>query len=177
MRKIVYYVAVSLDGYISGPAGDISGFVSGGNGLDQYLNDLQLFDTVIMGRKTYEFGYRFGLEPGKPAYPHMQHYIFSEHLQLPSMSPNVHIKPLQLSEIDRIQQQHGSDIYLCGGGEFAGWLLDHQRIDILKLKINPLILGSGVKLFGSSSGSYKTELLQHELYDHGLQIVSYKLKY
>lgn len=69
MRKIVYYVAGSLDGYISGPNADISGFVGTGSGGDKYLADLSNFDTVIMGRHTYEFGYKFGVQPGQPAYP------------------------------------------------------------------------------------------------------------
>ena len=64
MRKIIYYVATSLDGFISGTSGDIDGFVLGGEGVDQYLEDLQAFDTVIMGKNTYEFGYQYGLKPG-----------------------------------------------------------------------------------------------------------------
>ena len=59
MRKIIYYVAMSLDGFISGVNGDISGFVRDGNGVAKYLADLAEFDTVIMGKNTYEFGYRF----------------------------------------------------------------------------------------------------------------------
>ncbi len=62
---------MSLDGFISGVNGDISGFVGDGNGVAKYLADLADYDTVIMGKNTYEFGYRFGLKPGKPAYPHM----------------------------------------------------------------------------------------------------------
>lgn len=61
MRRIVYYVATSLDGFISGPDEDVSGFANEGNGVTKYLADLADYDTVIMGRKTYEFGYRFGL--------------------------------------------------------------------------------------------------------------------
>ena len=53
MRKIVYYVAMSLDGFISGVNGDISGFVGDGNGVAKYLADLVDFDTVIMGKNTY----------------------------------------------------------------------------------------------------------------------------
>ena len=60
--------------------GNIDGYVAEGNGLDKYLNDLKDFDTVIMGRNTDEFGYRFGLQPGRLAYPHMDHYIFSNSL-------------------------------------------------------------------------------------------------
>ena len=92
MSKIVYYVATSLDGYISGLNEDISGFVGEGNGVVKYLDDLKSYSTVIMGRKTYEFGYKYGLEPGKLAYPHMDHYIFSSTLRLKDQDPKLHIK-------------------------------------------------------------------------------------
>lgn len=57
MRKIVYYVASSLDGFTSGLNEDVSGFIPTCHGVDQYLADLAHYDTVIMGRRTYEFGY------------------------------------------------------------------------------------------------------------------------
>ena len=70
MRRIVYYVAVSLDGFISGPEGDIEGFASGGDGVEKYFSDLKHYDTVIMGRKTYEFGYKFTRDfNSNPKYP------------------------------------------------------------------------------------------------------------
>jgi dihydrofolate reductase len=177
MRKIVYYVASSLDGYISGTDGDISGFVGVGSGVKKYLTDLTNFDTVIMGRHTYEFGYRFGLEPGQAAYPHMLHYIFSNNLVLENTAPSVQLRNIDLHEIENIQHQPGSDIYLCGGGQFAGWLLDNRKIDVLRLKLNPLILGKGIKIFGNSTQTYKTELIETEVYDNGLQIMSFNLRY
>jgi dihydrofolate reductase len=177
MRNIVYYVATSLDGFISGPDGDISGFVSKGSGVDQYLQDLQAYDTVIMGRNTYEFGYRFGLTPGQPAYSHMRHYIFSDHLSIEKLHPKVQIKPIQMDEIERIRKETGTDIYLCGGGEFAGWLLDNKKINTLKLKLNPMILSDGVRLFGKSKTKFQLELQESSPYDHGLQIMTYKILY
>jgi dihydrofolate reductase len=177
MLHIIYYVASSLDGYISGQGGDISRFVQKGKGVDQYLKDLQDFDTVIMGRNTYEFGYDYGLKPGQPAYPHMEHHIFSTTLQLPDRSSQVHIHPPNIEIIRRLKQTKGSDIYLCGGGMFAGWLLDHQLIDKLKIKLNPLILGSGVRIFGDSGKSYRLNLTDSKNFEEGLQILSYDLKY
>ena len=50
MRKIIYYVAISLDGYIGGPGDDISMFTANGKGVERYLTELKDFDTVIMGR-------------------------------------------------------------------------------------------------------------------------------
>ena len=177
MRKIVYYVASSLDGFISGLNDDISGFVASGNGVDKYLTDLANYDTVIMGRSTYEFGYKYGLQPGQPAYKHMMHYIFSNNLELDSLSTKVQVKRLDINEIENLQKQEGTDIYLCGGGQFAGWLLDKKKIDILKLKLNPVILGEGINLFANSSKKHKLKLIHTEEYENGLQIMTYQIDY
>ena len=174
--KIVYYVGISLDGYISGPDEDISLFVAESKGIDQYLMDLKSFKTVIMGRKTYEFGYDFGLAPGQPAYPHMEHHIFSTSLKFDSAHPQVHVEPLEISRVKEIRDNSPTDVYLCGGGEFAGWLLDHNLIDQLIVKINPIVLGGGVSLFGSSQYSGKLDLVESTLYDHGLQICTYDIR-
>jgi len=85
-------VAISLDGFISGPDEDITGFLSEGNGVSKYLDDLKDYDTVIMGRKTYEFEYKYGLEPGQTPYPHMKHYIFSNNLTLNDPDEKVEVK-------------------------------------------------------------------------------------
>jgi len=177
MNRIVYYVASSIDGYISGLGEDISGFVGEGNGVEKYLNDLKAFETVIMGRKTYEFGYKFGLEPGKLAYPHMDHFIFSKSLSFENPDEKLIIKDLDINEIIKIRDQSKTDVYLCGGGEFAGWLLENELIDILKIKVNPLILGQGVKIFGESKKSYKLKLIDAEEYENGLLFTTYEIKY
>ncbi len=177
MRNIIYYVASSLDGYISGLEDDISGFVHKGNGIDQYLEDLQEFDTVIMGRKTYEFGYKFRMKPGSLAYPHMTHYIFSRDLKFEQKADQLYVKDLDIRHIEKLRKQEGSDIYLCGGGEFAGWLLDHKQITHLKIKLNPFVAGEGVRIFGASKTYCRTRLLAAESFEEGLQILSYKLMY
>lgn len=176
MRRIIYYVAISLDGYISGPNEDISGFVGEGDGVAQYLSDLNDYDTVIMGRNTYEFGYKFGLKPGEPAYQHMKHFIFSNSLSFDKSHPNVQVLPIDIEEVKRLKNGDGkTDIYLCGDGKFAGWLFDNNLIDVLKVKLNPLILGDGVRLFGHSSRDLKLTLLDTKEYENGLQIMTYKV--
>lgn len=177
MRRIVYYVASSIDGYISGPDDDVSGFIPNGSGVDKYLEDLKSFDTVIMGRKTYEFGYRFGMEKGKAAYPHMQNYIISNSLSFDKQDNNLIICKPDLEFIRDLQREEGSDIYLCGGGQLAGWLLDNSLIDILKIKLNPVIIGVGVNLFGNSNEQIMLSLEASERYDKGLIINTYNIKY
>lgn len=176
MQKIVYYVASSLDGFISGLKEDISKFAPGGPGVEKYLSDLEEFETVIMGRKTYEFGYKFGLTPGQPAYPHMMHHIFSDTLQIDVLADNVQIEQRSIERILEIKAAAKTAIYLCGGGQFAGWLLDNDLIDVLKLKLNPILIGSGVPLFGNSTASLTGHLVEKESFEDGLLILTYDLK-
>ena len=175
MQKIVYYIASSIDGFISGPNDDVSKFIYQGKGVEKYQEDLKSFETVIMGRSTYEFGYKFGATPGhpSPAYPHMKHYIFSNNLIFEYKSEQVEVKKVRIEEIIKIKKESTTDIYLCGGGQFAGWLLDNGLIDQLKLKLNPIILGDGVPLFGNSKTSLVVNLLEKESFDNGLQILTY----
>lgn len=175
MHKLIYYVAVSLDGYIAGPKEDISAFTSSGSGVDQYLSDLMNFKTVIMGRKTYEFGYKYGLKPGQPAYPHMDHYIFSSSSKFQNLdlAENVSIEFPSMENVKRVLETAETDVYLCGGGQFAGWLLDHGMIDQLKLKLNPIVLGDGVKIFGESKTQANWRLISRKSHDNGLEILTY----
>ncbi|MTI40246.1 dihydrofolate reductase family protein [Fulvivirga lutimaris] len=176
MPKIIYYVASSIDGFIAGPNDDISNFVPGGKGVDKYLSDLQNFKTVIMGRRTYEFGYQYGLEPGQPAYPHMEHHIFSDNIKIEKLADSVHIEPKSIDRVKQIKESSETDVYLCGGGKFAGWLLENDLIDQLKIKLNSIILGEGIRLFGDSTKQANWNLLESESFDDGLKILTYGLR-
>jgi len=177
MRKIVYYVATSIDGFISGPDGDISGFVQESDAVQKYQQDLQNFDTVIMGRKTYEFGYRYGLVPGQPAYLHMKHYIFSGSLKFNKQDPQVQVSEVDIGLVRQLKHQVGSDIYLCGGGQFAGWLLKHGMVDVLKIKLNPFLAGKGIPLFGEAQSKINLKFIQGRSFTHGVQILEYLIDY
>ncbi|MDV4145566.1 dihydrofolate reductase family protein [Shimia sp. FJ5] len=148
MQPIIYDVAVSLDGYICGQDGDISQFAPDGPVVDDYMARLDGYATAIMGRKTYEFGYDFGLRPGDNPYAHMETFVFSQSLRLGDKS-QIHVVEDRWSDrIDRLKAKSPGPIYLCGGGEFAGWLLRQGLIDRLVLKRAPCVYGDGVPLFG-----------------------------
>lgn len=177
MKKIIYYVAQSVDGFIAGKNDDVTAFIHQGKSIEKYQNDLSQFKTVIMGRKTYEFGYQFGLMPGQPAYPGMEHHIFSNSLKFQNSHSAVHIEQLNVDRVLELKQKSPSDIYLCGGGQFAGWLLDHHFIDQIKLKLNPIILGIGTPLFGNSQTKYSLKYENCERFKDGLQILTYSVQY
>lgn len=177
MRKLVYYVATSVDGYIAGPEDNVERFVAQGALVEQYLQDLQGYDTTIMGRRTYEFGYEYGLQPGQPAYPHMRHYIFSDSLKLENPHEQVKVVARDAAVVRQLKEEEGTDIYLCGGGIFAGWLLDLRLIDVLKIKLNPIILGGGVPLFGSSQTSLSLQTTDVQDFEGGFSLRTYQLQY
>ena len=87
------------------------------------------------------------------------------------------IKDLDIAEVIKIKEHSNTDVYLCGGGVFAAWLLEHELIDVLKLKINPLILGQGVKIFGASTKQYRLNLMESQKYEEGLLINTYSIQY
>ena len=175
MKKIIYYVATSIDGFIAGINDDVSLFYHEGEGVQDYFNDIKTYKTVLMGRKTYEIGYNYGLEPGQPAYAHMENFVFSDHMKLDTKSPLLHLEKMNIDKIKQIKKESPTDIYLCGGGKFAQWLLDHNCIDQIKLKINPIILGNGTKLFGELVNGKKLNLIDHKVYEDGMIISTYDL--
>ena len=148
MQPIIYDVAVSLDGFISGPGGDVTKFAHEGAVVDDYNARLRTYTTAIMGRRTYEFGYAYGLEPGMNPYPHMRSFVFSRGADLPNDGDVTQVSEGWLGQISALKTQSAGPIYLCGGGDFAGRLLDAGLIDRLILKRAPCVYGAGVSLFG-----------------------------
>ncbi|MGH2624809.1 MAG: dihydrofolate reductase family protein, partial [Sphingobacterium sp.] len=144
----------------------------------QYLQDLKTFNHVLMGRNTYEFGYQFGVQPGDPSptYAHMQQYIISDQLTFEKQDKQVTVLSADLGKIRDLKQQADTDIYLCGGGKLAGWLLKNNLIDEIKIKLSPVILGTGIKLFEEVIGNQMLVLINHTAYDNSLIVLHYRLK-
>ncbi len=175
MHPIIYDVAVSLDGYLSGPNGDVSAFAHQGPMVEDYIKRLTEYGTVLMGRATYEFAYAHGLEPGQNPYPHLKTYVFSHDLQLPETSEVTVVPSIDGFDFTALRANASAPVYLCGGGAFAGAMLTLGLIDQVILKRNPIILGGGVKLFEGITGnlSLQREDLKH--YANGQQLEVYRV--
>lgn len=181
MRNLIYDVAASLDNYIAHSNGSIDGFLTEGEFVTDFLERIKSYGAVLMGRKTYEWGYAFGLQKGQPAYtqvnPDLMNYIFSSSI---TFEPGELIDVVNGNEADFVRQlkaQDGKPIWLCGGGELAGKLLDAQLIDRLTVKLNPVVLGEGIRLFGPSQTKVKLQLIDSTPYDNGLVLLNYQLVY
>jgi len=176
MRKLVYDIAMSLDGFIARADGSVDGLLAEGDHVTDFMNRLGAYDTVLMGRATYEWGYRFGLTPGALAYPHMQHHVFSRTLRFDDSPVHV-VSDDEIGAVERLKQQDGGDIYLCGGGAFAGFLLDNRLVDQVVVKLSPVLLGGGVRLFGASRAAVELTTVESKRYDNGVLLLRYDVSY
>jgi dihydrofolate reductase len=175
MRKLIYHVGTTLDNFICGEERSIAGFLADGDHITDYLESLNNYDTVLMGKATYEFGYRFGLTPGMAPYPDMKNYVFSQSIKIdgPLDDRLTIVRDDSISFIKHLKSTQGTPIYLCGGGLFASSLLDHNLIDTLIVKLNPVLLGSGIRLFERSRQKVELTLTDTKIYNSGVVLLTY----
>jgi len=176
-RKVIYYIASTVDGYIADADGNTEDFAMTAQYIPDYIRDLQDYDTVLMGKHTYEAGYKYGIEPGQPSptYGHMMQYVFSQ-----SMEPYQHeqlqvIRDDPAQFVQSLKTQEGKPIYLCGGGQLAGHLLKHKLVDEVILKLSPLVMGQGIGLFGDLDCVIRLELLDTKVYSDGHVFLRYRV--
>lgn len=180
MRKLTYYVGVTIDGYIAGPDGSFGflpvegdllaamiaeypetvptqfrGFV----GLQEAPN--KHFDTVLMGRASYEPALSTGVTS---PYAHLKQYVFSR--SLVATDPQVEIVAGDpVAFVRGLKQQPGMGIWLCGGGNLAAQLA--EEIDELVIKRYPIVIGSGIAMFNGPFALNHFELTETRAFSTG----------
>ncbi|MGR3320686.1 MAG: dihydrofolate reductase family protein [Pseudooceanicola sp.] len=172
MRDIIYDAAVSADGFICAPGGDISAFPAEGDHVAAYFERLGGYGTALMGRRTYEFGYEYGLAPGADPYPGMDTVVVSRTLDLPAGSA---VRRITLDEVDALKSGKDAPVYLCGGGMLAGALLRAGLIDAVVLKCAPILLGAGVPLFDGAALPVSARLTEARDHASGVRTLRFRL--
>ena len=175
MRKIVYYVASSIDGFIAGADGSINGFLMEGEHADDFVSSFSDYDTVIMGRGTYEFGFQYGLKPGEPAYSGLKHIVLSKSLDFVSNENVELVKTNAMAYIRQLKQDPGKDIWLCGGGNIAGQLANEGLIDEVLIKVNPIVIGKGIRLFEGRGKLINLMFTGTKCYGNGVVLLRYNI--
>ncbi|WP_245670265.1 dihydrofolate reductase family protein [Micromonospora mirobrigensis] len=188
MRKLVYYVASSLDGFIAAPDGSYDFFTLEPDVAAHLTAEwpqtfptfthAQLgiasppagrFDAVLMGRATYEPALTAGVTS---PYAHLRQYVFSRSLA-PSDYPEVRIVAGDPATFVRdLKEEPGGDIWLCGGGRLAGQLLD--EVDELVVKLNPVVTGSGIPLADRGFAPSRFTLAGTRTFDSGVVMLRYR---
>ncbi|MGS2616818.1 dihydrofolate reductase family protein [Micromonospora sp. LZ34] len=184
-RRLVYYVASSLDGYIAGPEGQYDSFLHEGDHMAALAAEFPetipvhlrehfglvgapngRFDTVVMGRGTYEPTLSVGTTS---SYPHLRQYVVSRSLTIDDPTVQV-VAQDPIGLVRRLKREDGADIWLCGGGQLAGRLLG--EIDTLIIKRHPIVAGAGIPLFAGKYHPTRFTLASTRQFDSGVTLLT-----
>lgn len=164
-RKLILYIAMSLDGYIAKEDDNIdflNTIESPGEDYG-YASFLTSVDTVIWGRKTYDKVLSFGIE-----FPHKEKKVFVISRTRTGKEEFIeYAKDIRLL-VENLQKTEGKDIYCDGGAEVVTELLKNDLIDRLIISVIPHLLGSGIRLFKDGRPEYSLKLKQSVSYPSGL---------
>jgi dihydrofolate reductase len=169
MPRIRYQVAMSLDGYISGPNGEADWII-----MDPEIDFGALFaqfDTFLMGRRTFELAGGGGASMGKGT----RSFVFSRTLR-PEDHPKVTIvKEVSAATVDPIRAQAVKDIWLFGGATLFRSFLDAGLVDTIEVAVIPVLLGGGIPLVLPPAQQTKLTLKGHRLYGTGIVSLEYAI--
>lgn len=170
-RKLILYIAMSLDGYIAKPNDDLS-FLSivEKEGEDYgYADFVSSIDTVIMGRKTYDWVTK------QVDFPHSDKKAFIiSRTARPSLGKTVFYTGDLSDLVRKLKVEEGKNIFCDGGAEIVNELLSKDLIDELIISVIPIMVGDGIKLFKDGRPEQKLKLIKVKTYDTGLIQMHYE---
>ncbi|MGN7386696.1 dihydrofolate reductase family protein [Sporosarcina sp. SAFN-015] len=153
-RKLVLYIAMSLDGYIATEDESLDWlFNVEGEGDNGYLEFYETVDTILMGNKTYEWIKKH--ETREFPYKNKDCYVFTRS-SLEDTEDVKFINDNVGSVINELRNQEGRNIWIVGGGELLQFLLKAKLVDVIILIVAPAIIGKGIPLF--KKGDYQLDL-------------------
>ncbi len=173
-RKVILYIATSLDGYIAKPNDDLS-FLSivQQDGEDYgYADFIKSVDTVILGRKTYDW-----VMTQVSEFPHADKnsYIITRTAR-PSIGKTIFYTGKLRDLVLRLKSEQGKNIFIDGGAEIVNELLKENLIDEFIISVIPILVGSGTKLFKDGRPEQKLDLISTKQYEKGLTQLHFKLR-
>lgn len=171
-RKLFLFIAMSLDGYIAGPDGDISFLPPiDKEGEDYgYSGFIEKVDTVVLGRKTWDK--ILSMEVGIP-YGERRVYVLTHNPQ--ELKGNIQYYSGSLKDlITDLKKQQGKHIYCDGGADTIHQLLKDDLIDEMIISIIPVLLGKGIALFKGGLQELKLRLESVSAYENGLVKLHYQ---
>jgi dihydrofolate reductase len=185
VRKLVYYVGATIDGFIAAPDGSIDFFPVTPDVVDFITHDYpdtlpthvreQLgvdvpnpnFDVGVQGRTTYQPALDIGVTS---PYAHLRQYVVSATYESQDLAVEV-ISTDVVGKIRELKREDGKDIYLMGGSRLAGSLLG--EIDSLVLKVYPVVAGAGIPLFTAEFTPTSFTLAGTRALENGTVVLSY----
>jgi dihydrofolate reductase len=184
--KIVMSENVSLDGVIEDPAGDEGfrrggwvGLLAGHEELARVALDEALgAEALLLGRRSYEWlAARWPSRSGELAdrLNSLPKYVVSSTLEDPAWSNSTVLKGDPVNETKKLKQELHGDIVVPGSAQLLKTLIEHDLVDELRLKIFPVVLGAGERLFGETSDQKLLRLVDSRTLRDGIACLTYEL--
>jgi dihydrofolate reductase len=185
MGKIVVSENVTLDGVIQDPAGDEGFRVGGWVGLignSPQLSKLALDEALgarafLLGRRSYEwFAARWPSRNGELAdrLNSMPKYIVSSTLEQPAWNNSTVLKGGVVDEISKLKEELNGEIVVPASFQLVHTLTEHDLVDELRLKIFPVVLGAGERLFGQASDKKPMRLVDTQTIERDVVFLAYE---
>jgi dihydrofolate reductase len=184
MGRIVVTEFVSLDGVLEDPGG-AEGFeyggwsfeISRGEEGDRFkLEETMASDALLLGRRTYEgFAAAWPSREGEFAdkFNSMPKYVVSSTIEDPSWTNTTVLRGDLAEEVARVRDAHDRDVVVHGSASLVQALLEAGLVDELRLMVFPVVLGTGRRLFGETSGKRPLRLLESRTVGDGVAILTY----
>lgn len=166
LRKVILFIAMSLDGYIADSNGEtkwLEGQTPGKNDMISYEAFIRDVDTVIMGANTYRQLVTV-LSPDEWIYPNLDSYIIT-HFPEQSMDKIKFTREEPSQLVKRLIEESGKNIWICGGANIVKQLIRDDAIDQYFINVIPTILGDGIRLFDGLERERKLKLIKTNSYN------------
>jgi len=186
MGTIVISENVSLDGVVEDPAGDegsrIGGWVGQIKNLEEVaklaLDEALGAEALLFGRRSYEwFAGRWPSRSGLLAdrLNSLPKYVVSSTLEDPAWHNSTVLEGDVVNEISELKEELQGEIVVLASFELGRMLMAHDLVDELRLKIYPVVLGAGKRLFGETSDKKPVRLVNAETLGEGIAYLTYQV--
>ena len=179
MGRIVVHEFITLDGVIEDPSWSME------YGLDPKMGDaigriMQASKALLLGRNTYElfapaWSTRTAAEdPGAPFMNESPKYVVSSSLQEAGWNNSTVLKDDVVTEVSKLKQELTGEIQVPASFQLTRTLLEHDLVDELRLKIFPVVLGAGERLFGETSDKKPMRLINARILGDDIVFLTYE---
>jgi len=173
----IFYAAISSDGYLAGPNGDMSWaekYLASGDDYG-YFNLVSTSSAILMGRATFDFEIESGVQGPRPLPTYVLTHI--PELYENAVQENIFFTGGEIERVvELIQENHPGKLFIMGGADVVRQLLDADLIDTMRLFVCPEDLGEGTPAFIDDSVYENFRLLEENQYSSGIIEEVYKLK-
>ncbi len=182
MRRVLFFMLVSVDGYFEGEGQDISW-----HNVDEEFNEfaiaqLREADMLLFGRVTYEMMAGYWPTPqareSDPVVAGLMNdtpkIVFSRTLSEAGWENSRLVKENLAVEVTKLKQQPGKDMLIFGSSDLAVTLLEHGLVDECRIMINPVVLGRGKSLFHGINDKLRLKLLRSRTFHSGNVLLYYQ---